>query len=40
VLFQEITTRLAGRIGPATTTFASTNDLASALRPPHSGNKP
>src|SRR2546427_4332970 len=31
-LFQEITTRLAGRIDPATTTFASTNDLASALR--------
>ena len=31
-LFQEITTRLPGRIDPATTTFASTNDLASALR--------
>ena len=31
-LFQEITTRLAGRIDPATTTFASANDLASALR--------
>jgi catechol 2,3-dioxygenase-like lactoylglutathione lyase family enzyme len=31
-LFQEITTRLAGRIDPATTTFASTSDLASALR--------
>jgi catechol 2,3-dioxygenase-like lactoylglutathione lyase family enzyme len=31
-LFQEVTTRLAGRIDPATTTFASENDLASALR--------
>jgi catechol 2,3-dioxygenase-like lactoylglutathione lyase family enzyme len=31
-LFQEITTRLPGRIDPATTTFASPNDLASALR--------
>jgi len=31
-LFQEITTRLAGRIDPAATTFASANDLASALR--------
>src|SRR5205809_1929380 len=31
-LFQEITTRLAGRVDPATTTFASANDLASALR--------
>ena len=31
-LFQEVTTRLPGRIDPATTTFASTNDLASALR--------
>ena len=31
-LFQEVTTRLAGRIDPATTSFASTNDLASALR--------
>jgi hypothetical protein len=31
-LFQEITTRLPGRVGPATTTFASANDLASALR--------
>jgi catechol 2,3-dioxygenase-like lactoylglutathione lyase family enzyme len=31
-LFQEVTTRLAGRIDPATTTFASANDLASALR--------
>jgi catechol 2,3-dioxygenase-like lactoylglutathione lyase family enzyme len=30
-LFQELTTRLPGRIDPATTTFASTNDLASAL---------
>ena len=31
-LFQEITTRLPGRIDPATTTFASANDLASAMR--------
>ena len=31
-LFQEITARLAGRIDPAATTFASANDLASALR--------
>lgn len=31
-LFQEITTRLAGRIDPASTTFASANDLASAMR--------
>ena len=31
-LFQELTTRLPGRIDPATTTFASANDLASALR--------
>ena len=31
-LFQEITTRLPGRIDPATTTFPSANDLASALR--------
>src|SRR6201997_1061459 len=31
-LFQEITSRLAGRVDPATTTFASANDLASALR--------
>ena len=31
-LFQEITTRLAGRIDAATTTFGSANDLASALR--------
>lgn len=31
-LLQEITTRLAGRIDPGTTTFASANDLASALR--------
>jgi catechol 2,3-dioxygenase-like lactoylglutathione lyase family enzyme len=31
-VLQEITTRLAGRIDPATTTFASVNDLASALR--------
>ena len=31
-LFQEVTTRLAGRIDPTTTTFASANDLASALQ--------
>jgi catechol 2,3-dioxygenase-like lactoylglutathione lyase family enzyme len=31
-LFQEITARLPGRIDPATTSFASVNDLASALR--------
>jgi catechol 2,3-dioxygenase-like lactoylglutathione lyase family enzyme len=31
-LFQEVTTRLAGRIDSTSTTFASTNDLASALR--------
>jgi len=31
-LFQEITARLPGRIDPATTTFASASDLASALR--------
>lgn len=31
-LLQEITTRLPGRIDPATTTFASANDLANALR--------
>jgi len=31
-LFQELTTRLPGRIDPATTTFASVSDLASALR--------
>jgi catechol 2,3-dioxygenase-like lactoylglutathione lyase family enzyme len=31
-LFQEITTRLAGRIDPAATTFASVKDLASAMR--------
>ena len=31
-LFQEITTRLPGRIDPAATTFASAADLASALR--------
>ena len=31
-LLQEVTTRLPGRIDLATTTFASTNDLASALR--------
>ena len=31
-LFQEITTRLAGRIDSTVTTFASANDLASAFR--------
>ncbi len=31
-VFQEITTRLPGRIDSAATTFASTNDLASAFR--------
>lgn len=31
-LFQEVTSRLPGRIDPATTTFASANDLAGALR--------
>jgi catechol 2,3-dioxygenase-like lactoylglutathione lyase family enzyme len=31
-LFQELTTRLPGRIDPAATTFASVSDLASALR--------
>jgi catechol 2,3-dioxygenase-like lactoylglutathione lyase family enzyme len=31
-LFQEITARLPGRIDPATTTYASAKDLASALR--------
>jgi catechol 2,3-dioxygenase-like lactoylglutathione lyase family enzyme len=31
-LFQEITTRLPGRIDPATTTFTSVGDLAAALR--------
>jgi catechol 2,3-dioxygenase-like lactoylglutathione lyase family enzyme len=31
-LFQEVTTRLAGRIDPAATSYASANDLASAMR--------
>jgi len=31
-LLQEITTRVPGRLDPATTTFASASDLASALR--------
>ena len=31
-LFQEITTRLPGRIDPAATTFASASDLANAMR--------
>ncbi len=31
-LFQEITTRLPGRIDPAATTFASESDLANAMR--------
>ena len=31
-LFQEVTTRLAGRVDPTVTSFASASDLASALR--------
>lgn len=31
-LLQEVTSRLPGRLDPATTTFASAEDLASALR--------
>ena len=31
-IFQEVTTRLAGRIDSATTNFTSVNDLASAMR--------
>ena len=31
-LLQEVTTRLPGRVDPATTTFASVTDLAAALR--------
>jgi catechol 2,3-dioxygenase-like lactoylglutathione lyase family enzyme len=31
-LLQEVTTRLPGRVDPAVTSFASANDLASALR--------
>ena len=31
-LFQEVTTRLPGRVDPAATSFASVHDLASALR--------
>jgi catechol 2,3-dioxygenase-like lactoylglutathione lyase family enzyme len=31
-LFQEVTTRLPGRVAPTTTTFASASNLASALR--------
>ncbi len=31
-LLQEVTTRLPGRMDPASTTFGSTNDLAAALR--------
>ena len=31
-LFQEVTTRLPGRIDPTTTSFASVSDLANALR--------
>jgi catechol 2,3-dioxygenase-like lactoylglutathione lyase family enzyme len=31
-LFQEVTQRLEGRLDPATTTFASVSDLASAFR--------
>jgi hypothetical protein len=31
-IVQEVTRRLPGRINPATMTFASANDLASAMR--------
>jgi hypothetical protein len=31
-ILQEVTTRLPGRIDPAATSFASTDDLAAALR--------
>jgi hypothetical protein len=31
-LFQEITTRLPGRVDPAATTFSSASDLANAMR--------
>ena len=31
-IVQEVTHRLPGRIDPATTTFVSANDLASAMR--------
>ena len=31
-LFQEVTTRLPGRVDPVTTTYASASDLVSALR--------
>ncbi|MBI3474163.1 MAG: VOC family protein [Acidobacteria bacterium] len=31
-LFQEVTNRMPGRLDPAATTFASANDLASAMR--------
>ena len=31
--FQEVTTRLPGRVDPSTTTFSSASDLANALRP-------
>jgi len=31
-LFQEVTTRLPGRVDPSITTYASVNDVASALR--------
>ena len=31
-LFQEVTTRLPGRVDPVTTTFASATDLAAAMR--------
>ena len=31
-IVQEVTRRLPGRADPATTTFASANDLASAMR--------
>jgi catechol 2,3-dioxygenase-like lactoylglutathione lyase family enzyme len=38
-LLQEVTTRLPGRIDAATTTFASANDLASALRRARKANR-
>ena len=31
-LFQEVTTRLPGRVDPATTSYTSASDLAAALR--------
>src|ERR1700685_1051356 len=38
-LFQEITTRLAGRLDPAATTFASASDLANAMRRAEAANR-